>query len=129
VWNPGEGRYKGVDVFAGLRHVDVDFALQVDPVNPALQGGALHSSKKFDDLMIGARYNWELSQRWGLTLRGDGSFGDTAGTWNASAVAQYRTTHGAWLFGYRYLSMDLEPVGKEINIRMSGPEVGYAFKF
>ena len=42
----------------------------------------------FNDFMLGARYTWALSDRWGLTLRGDGSFGDTEGTWNASAVAQ-----------------------------------------
>ena len=44
-----------------------------------------------NDFMLGARYTWSLSERWGLTLRGDGSFGDTEGTWNTSAVAPKRT--------------------------------------
>ena len=72
---------------------------------------------------------WALSDRWGLTLRGDGSTGGTDGTWNASAVAQYQTQHGAWLLGYRYMSMKLATDDNDIKITMNGPMVGYGFKF
>lgn len=129
VWNPGEDRFRGLDVFAGLRYIDVDLTVRLEPVNPVFEAVTVDGGESFSDFMLGARYTWAMSDRWSLTLRGDGSFGDTEGTWNTSAVAQYRTGNGAWLFGYRYLDVELEAGGNTTNITMSGPEVGYAFRF
>lgn len=129
VWSPGEGRYRGLDVFAGLRYIDVDLAVRFDPENPQFDTTTFDGDETFNDFMLGARYTWALSDRWGLTLRGDGSFGDTEGAWNASAVASYRMKHGAWLFGYRYLSVELETGDSNTDITMNGPMVGYGFIF
>ena len=80
--------------------------------------------------MIGARYTWALSPKWGLTVRGDGSWGDTDGTWNASALVQYHTDGGgSWAFGYRYLEADFENDGDKLGVSLSGPTIGYAFRF
>ena len=129
VWSPGEDRYRGLDVFAGLRYIDVDMTVQIDPVDPLFDTVTVDTSKTYSDFMLGARYTWDLSERWGLTLRGDGSFGDTEGTWNTSAVAQYRTRRGAWLFGYRYMSIEVGTEDNNTEITMSGPMIGYGFKF
>jgi hypothetical protein len=129
VWNPSDQRFRGVDVFAGLRYIDVDFTSQLKPVNPIFRTVTVDGGETFNDFMVGARYTWAMSERWSLTVRGDGSFGDTEGTWNASAVAQYRTGNGAWVFGYRHLDVELKARGSNTNITMSGPEVGYAFRF
>ena len=129
VWNPSPERFKGVDVFAGLRYIDVDLTVQLDPNNPSFNDVAIDGGRTYNDFMVGTRYTWELSNRWALTLRGDGSFGDTDGTWNASAVAQFRTGNGAWLFGYRHLDVEIEAGGSKTHITMSGPEIGYAFRF
>ena len=37
VWSPGEGRFEGVDVFAGLRYIDVDMTLELEPTNQKLR--------------------------------------------------------------------------------------------
>ena len=103
VWNVSGERFRGMEVFAGLRWFDVDLTMQLRPVNPAFPGVTVDGGDSYSDFMLGARYTWPLSERWGLTLRGDGSFGDTEGTWNASAIAHYRTQSGVWFFGYRYL--------------------------
>lgn len=129
VWNPGEGRFRGLDVFAGLRYIDVDFTTQLEPLNPVFPIVRVDTGETFNDFMVGGRYTWAMSERWSLTLRGDGSFGDTDGTWNASGVAQYRTGNGAWVFGYRHLDVEIEAAGRKTHITMSGPEVGYAFRF
>lgn len=129
VWSPGEGRYRGWDLFAGLRYLNADLTVQIDPVNPLFNTATIKSSKSYSDFMIGARYTWDLAERWSLTLRGDGSFGATDGTWNASAVASYKMKHGAWLFGYRYLSIGLKDNDNHVDITMNGPMVGYGFKF
>ena len=129
VWSPGEGRYRGLDVFAGLRYIDVDLTVQLDPGDPTFDTTSIDAGDKFNDFMIGARYTWALSDRWRLMLRGDGSFGDTEGTWNASAEAAYRMKHGAWLFGYRYLSIELDTGDSNTELTLLGPMVGYGFVF
>ncbi|MFC5578071.1 hypothetical protein ACFPOA_08630 [Lysobacter niabensis] len=129
VWSPGPERYRGLEMFAGLRYIDIDLTVAFDPANPAFNRSTLDSSDSYNDLMLGARYTWALSDRWDLTLRGDGSFGDTEGTWNASVLAKGRMGYGALLFSYRYLSGELETNDSSIDITLSGPMVGYAFTF
>lgn len=129
VWNPGEGRYRGVDVFAGLRYLDIDMKVQVDPANPDFDTARIDAGESYTDFMIGARYTWELSERWGLTVRGDGSFGETDGTWSASGTVQYRMEHGAWVFGYRHMDIALEPRDNRAELILSGVTVGYGFNF
>ena len=129
VWSPAEGRFSGLDVFAGLRYIDLDLSVQFVPDNPLFNTTSFDGGDSYNDFMIGARYTWALSDHWGLTLRGDGSFGDTEGTWNASVVTNYKTTHGAWFIGYRYLAVELETVDSAIDLTASGPVVGYGFVF
>lgn len=129
VWSPDDERYQGLDVFAGLRYIDVDLTVQLDPENPLFDTTTFDGGETFNDFMIGARYTWALSDRWGVTLRGDGSFGDTEGTWNTSVVGSYRMKRGAWLFGYRYLSVEVETGDSNTEITMNGPMVGYGFIF
>lgn len=129
VWNPGEGRNRGIDAFAGLRYLDVDLKVQVDPANPDFDTARLDLGESYADFMIGARYTWELSERWGLTVRGDGSFGQTDGTWGASATVQYRMEHGAWVLGYRHLDIALEPRDNRSELILSGVTFGYSFIF
>ncbi len=64
-----------------------------------------------------------------LVLRGDGSVGETDGTWSASAMGNYRTGNGAWLFGYRYLEGKLGNDNADVTLDLSGPVVGYGFRF
>ena len=129
VWNPADGRYTGVDVFAGLRYIDVDLDVKFEPDDPVLPTIERDINDSYADFMIGMRYTWALSDRWALTVRGDGSFGQTEGTWNASAVALYRVKYGEWAFGYRYLSVEVETGTTSTDITMSGAAVGFAFTF
>lgn len=129
VWSPGEGRYQGLDVFGGLRYIDVNLDVQFDPNNPIFNTTSFKAGETFNDFMLGARYTWALSDRWGVTLRGDGSFGDTEGTFNASAIANYKTKNGAWFFGYRYLTAEFDTGSSNADITMSGPLIGYGFIF
>jgi hypothetical protein len=129
VWSPGDDRDRGLGLFAGLRYVDVDLTVEVDPINPLFDTATVATNRSYSDLMVGARYTFAFSERWGLTLRGDGSFGDTEGTWSASAIVQYRTGNGGWFFGYRHLSVEIETGDSTTEITMSGPAIGYGFSF
>jgi hypothetical protein len=129
VWSPGDDRYNGWDVFAGLRYIDVNLTADFMPVNPAFQASSFKSGETFNDFLVGGRYTWTLSDRWGVSLRGDTSFGDTDGTYNASAIASYKTDIGSWLFGYRYMDAKTTSGDNDINIVMYGPMIGYGFRF
>lgn len=130
VWSPGVERWQGLETFAGTRIIDVDFVVQFIPDNPAFAPRSIHTGDTFYDFLLGARYTWPLSDRWSLTLHGDGSWGDTEGTWNASAMGQYRMRNGSWVFGYRYLDVDLQDeTGNTFSVTLDGPVIGYAFRF
>jgi len=129
VWSPGDEKFEGLDVFAGLRRVDADFTVEFDPVNPAFATTTIDTSASFNDLMLGARYTIPMSERWKLILRGDGSWGDTDGTWGGSAVVTYATKSGAWGFGYRVLSGNFNSDNADLDLTLSGFEIGYGFRF
>ena len=131
VWAPNPERGRGFEAFAGLRRVDVDMTLQLIPNNQGIVRASLDFDDSYDDLMVGARYIFPLSDRWTLSLRGDGSWGDTDGTWNASAVATYQMSNGAWAFGWRHLNVELQrrDEGSALDVALDGPLVGYNFQF
>lgn len=128
-WHPGGDPDGGLDLFGGLRYASFDFTARLFPTNPQLPVFDEHSAKSYSDLMLGARYTWAWSDRWALTLRGDGSWGQTDGTWNASAVLRYRMATGEWLLGYRALHADLSDHGTTLRVTVDGPEIGYGFHF
>jgi hypothetical protein len=119
----------GLDVYAGARYIDLDLTTRFVPDNPAFAPRTLDTGTHYLDLLLGARYAWPLSPRWSLTLRGDGSLGQTDGTWSASAMAGYRTGNGAWLFGYRYMEAELGSDNADVTLDLSGPLAGYGFRF
>jgi hypothetical protein len=130
VWSPGEERYRGLEIFGGLRYVDLDTTIELVPTDPAFETTTFDNGNSYSDFMLGARYTFDWSDRWGLTLRGDGSFGQTEGTWNASAIANYKTDSGAWFFGYRYLTGELESdAGRTLDVTLHGFMLGYGFRF
>lgn len=130
LWRPGAQRDTGVDVFAGLRYIDLDFTGRLFPTNPQLPYYDHHIGRSYSDFMVGARYTWALSDRWGLTVRADGSWGQTDGTWGVSGVVRYRTQNGEWLFGYRHLDAELGGgSGDGVMVDVDGPEIGYGFRF
>lgn len=129
VWSPGGERFSGFEVFGGLRYIDVDLKVEFKPTNPEFPTVGVNPGESYNDFLIGARYKWDLSDRWGLTLRVDGSFGDTDGTFNTAATFNYNMEHGAWLFGYRYMNADLPTDDSSTDLTLHGPQFGYGFKF
>lgn len=128
-WNPSGQGANGFQILGGLRYISADLDFKLTPNDPAFPTVRIHPDKAKSDFMLGGRYTFDMAERWALTLRADGSWGQTDGTWNVSALAQYKMEHGAWLFGYRYLSVALKNDNITTDIAISGPTVGYGFKF
>lgn len=129
VWNVAPERFHGFDLYGGLRYYSVDLGVALDPTNPALAGVGIGLDKSYSDFLFGGRYNARLAERWGLTLRADGSWGDTDGSYSASAMFSYHMKRGSWLFGYRHMEVELPTVGQSVDLSLSGPVFAYAFRF
>jgi hypothetical protein len=128
VWSPADERYRGFEAFAGVRYMDLELQLDFDPVNPALDSRRVDTDESYTDFLIGARYSVPLSDNWAFTMRGDTSFGDSEGTFNASGLFAWKLGPGALAFGYRYFTAELESeAGNTLDIDLYGPEIGYAF--
>lgn len=129
VWIPGGQRDRGLDLFGGVRWIDADLKVEIDPENPQLAGRILDVGDDYLDAMLGARYTWAPSDRWRITARADVSAGQTEGAWNASLMAHYSIGNGGVLLGYRHLEVELKSAGARTDLAMTGPVIGYAFAF
>jgi hypothetical protein len=130
VWSPAEERFSGIEVFGGLRYVDVDFDLVVDPVPPALPELRTGINKGYTDFLVGARYAAPINDQWRLVFSADLSGGDTEGTWSLGGFGVYRTGPHRFYAGYRHLEVEVEARGDEtVQQTFSGPALGYGFAF
>jgi hypothetical protein len=130
VWSPGATRYQGFEAFVGTRYFRTKLDAKFTPANPVLPQARVIPISDLYDCMIGARYTARLSDRWNLVLRGDGSFGDTDGTYGLSATLQWRRSdQGYWIFGYKYFDLKLKTGGDSIEVKQYGPGIGYTFTF
>ena len=129
VWSPGPVRHEGFEVIGGLRYLWAKVDFKLIPNNPALPSGKITVDKSYADFMLGARYIAKLTDRWDVTFRGDGSWGSTDGTYGAQVNFTYATDSGAWLLGYRYLKTSFSENVSSLDVKLYGPQFGYAFKF
>ncbi len=128
-WRPAGQRYEGLDLYTGIRYLDTDLSVHFASANSTMRSRTLSANREFVDFLVGARYQWQLSDKWQLALRGDASGGSTKGTWGASIMVGYNTKSGIWLFGYRHLDAKFSSGQMDARVKMSGPQIGYAFIF
>lgn len=130
VWSPDSERFTGLEAFGGLRYIDTDVGLVIDPEPPGppvLQTGV---DKSYYDVLIGARYAAPINDQWRLVFSGDLSGGDTEGTWSLAAYGVYRTGPHRFYAGYRHLEMDFKGgLGETFTETFSGPALAYGFSF
>lgn len=115
------------DVFAGVRRVLVSARVE-------LAGFRRSESAEWTDPIVGVRRRFELSDKWGLRLRGDiGGFGiNDASDWSYSALARatYAITDSlGWTLGYRYLMMDYDGGTYTHDLRYQSILTGLEFHF
>lgn len=129
VWNVEPARYEGLDVFAGVRHINADLSVDFDPVNggPIFPSVSVGFDQSYSDFMLGARYTAQLSDKWNLITRVDGSWGDTDGVFNTSVMVGRKFEKGTLILGYRYMDIELGENGQSVDVTMQGPLLAFAF--
>lgn len=130
VWSPGAERMTGLEVFGGLRYIDMDLSVVVDPDAPALPEARTGINTSYTDLLAGVRYGAPFGERWKLVVSADASAFDTEGTWSLGTFAVYRTGPHRFYAGYRHLEMDFKGNnGEKVTETFSGPAIAYGYAF
>lgn len=131
VWSPGPERMTGIELYGGLRYIDMDLGVVIDPVPPGPADIRTGIDKSYTDFLAGARYIAPLNERWRLTFSADLSGGDTEGTWSIGGFGAYVTGPHHFIAGYRHLEMEFEAGGGDERAKetFSGPLIAYGFSF
>ena len=127
-WPGGVG--SPLNLFGGVRYSKFDdtfgFSVGGTPV------GATRSKQDYVDALLGIRYRFDLSDRWGLLTSGDVSFGDSEGTWQVEGLFAYtvgKKQQNRILFGYRYKQAEFKDGALTTEYTFNGPIAGFAFGF
>ncbi|WP_333835322.1 hypothetical protein [Rubrimonas sp.] len=124
-WRLWEEGGSFIDAFGGGRFVSLD---------STVTAGSRSASKStsYAEPIIGARVGHAATERVTLNASANiGGFGvGSEFTWEAYAGGNYAFTERVSAeLGYRYLSIDYENDGKEIDMQMFGPFTALVFKF
>ena len=127
-WPGGVG--SPLNFFGGARYTKFDdryrFSVDGTPV------GETRSTQDYVDALLGIRYRFDLSDRWGLLTHGDVSFGDSEGTWQVQGLFAYtvgKRRRNHIVFGYRYKQAEFKEGNLTTDYTFSGPLAGFNFGF
>jgi len=128
-WPSGLG--SNLNFYGGLRRTALDDDYDISTI-----GGTpittLNNDQSYNDVLLGLRYRFDLSERWRLHTRGDVSFGDSEGTWSLQALFGYTVgsrQKNEILIGYRLKEAELEDGNLNTEFTYSGPIAGFRFRF
>lgn len=122
VWNDEKGFF---DALGGGRFVSLESQVSA-------RAASASKSTTFFDPLIGGRAGYAVTDRVSLLATGNiGGFGvGSEFTWEAYAGASYAINDSVSTeLGYRYLSIDYEGDGKEVDMQMFGPVAALTFRF
>ena len=127
-WPGGVGSQ--LNFFAGLRYSGFSdrYRFSLGEIQVAEQT----SSSDYTDALLGVRYRFDLAERWSLITRGDGSFGDSKGTWLLQANFAYtvgKRQQNRILFGYQYKQAEFKDGDLVSKFTYHGPMAGFNFRF
>jgi len=116
----------GLDALGGIRYWHVSTTLSAAGVGQATQT----ASKGWVDGAVGARLRYSPGPRWHLFALGDLGAGGSDFTWQASGGVGYDVASCCTILaGYRHLDVDYESDGFVNDTYMSGPDLGFGFRF
>lgn len=125
------------DFIFGARQIEMDLDINVTLPGPGGGQPSLGTDNSETDIFAGFRFIGKFNDRWGYKARADYGAGGTEGALNFLATIGY-TFGQSGLFtldvGYRYFTVELEKsladnATANTDITMSGPVVGFIFKF
>ena len=127
-WPEGVGSQ--LNFYGGVRYTGFDnrYEFLLD-ANPLVER---RSTADYYDALVGIRYRFDLSERWGLLTRADLSFGDSEGTALIQGLFAYtvgKRQQNRILFGYQYKQAEFKDGGLNQDYSFNGPMAGFNFRF
>ena len=124
---------RSVEVFGGLRYLDVNFDLDWEleaPLDLLPQSGHIEQGAAPLDLIVGTNARFGLGDgKWFVPLHADVGTGDSSLTWQLSAGVGYSFSWGDLLFVYRHLEYQQDDGELLEGLALSGPALGASFRF
>ncbi len=124
--------HENVEVFSGIRYVDVDSKITFSGDGPIGIGKIVRIGDDWVDPFVGIRGTWPVSERWSFRARGDiGGFGVGSDfSWHGVLMANYQYSDMvSFKAGYRYLDMDYADNGFVYDMATSGVVMAVGFRF
>ena len=122
-----EGPEATLDLLVGARAWNTNASVSI----PTL-GLSAESTFSFTDPLLMARSNLRIAPRWSALIYGDiGGFGvGSEESFQAVGTLNYQLSDQFYLSaGYRYLTLDYQRDGRELDLQISGPVVGATWRF
>jgi len=124
---------RSVEVFAGLRYLDLSFDLDWEleaPIDLLPQSGHIEQSTDPLDVIVGTNARFAFGNgKWFVPLHADIGTGGSNFTWQLSAGVGYAFEWGDLLFVYRHLDYEDDHGELLEGLRLSGPALGASFRF
>jgi hypothetical protein len=128
-WPAGVGTQ--FNVFGGVRYTGFEDEFRFyGPAGNLLE--RIKSTEDYYDALIGARYRFDLSERWKLMTHADFSFGESEGTFLLRANFAYivgKRRQNRILLGYQYKEANFKDGDLEKDFVYHGPMAGFNFRF
>ncbi len=126
LWDSPEGSF---DLGAGVRLFSADTELEVRSRRGRVLGTRSRERDTWDGI-VAARYVYQFNPKWSLRLYGDVGAGDSDLTWQVLANLGYSINDSTTLLvGYRHLDYDLSDGRINLDLAISGPQIGVVFEF
>ena len=119
-----------MDLFAGFRYLVMDSSLKLsvqDSSGRFYRANAVSMDQQPWDGIIGARGRVLLNDRWFMPYYADIGVGDSNWTWQAILGLGYRFDWGDVTLAVRSLSYEFDD--NDIDLRMTGPALGFGFQW
>jgi hypothetical protein len=128
-WPGGVG--SNLNVFGGARYTDLDDDFTLKTGQSGLELLKFGPQRDFLDALVGARYRFDLANRWALLTHADYAFGDSDGIFILQALLRFtlgENNRYGILLGYRYKEAEHEDGGLEEDYEYKGPVLGLSFR-
>lgn len=127
LWESPDGFF---DLGAGVRYFEMDTGIVLQDRNgPVPTVRASEDASLWDGLGV-ARFHYQITPKWFFRGCGDVGAGDSQLTWQLfGAIGYLINDHAALLLGWRHLAYELESGPAELDIFLSGPQLGMGFRF
>ena len=125
-----EGPSSFLEIGAGVRYLGMDTKVGVFDTNGPFPGVFESSNVDIWDGLAVLRFGHQFSEKWFFRFSGDVGAGDSDLTWQVFGASGYAVRENAIAFlGYRYLDYDFGKGPVDLDLSISGPQLGLVFTF